>query len=146
MSNSNFTMTIEVDQPVNMVYDAINNVAAWWHGKVVGDTTKLNNEFTYQMETFHFSTQKIVELVPFKKIVWLVTQSNLSFIQQTNEWTGTHIIFEIETVNNKTQIHFTHAGLTPTVECYGACSGGWTALIQKSLYSLITTGKGQKVF
>ena len=146
MSNSNFTLTLAVDQPAKQVYDAINNVAAWWHGEVIGNTNQLNAAFTYQMETFHFSTQKIVELVPNKKIVWLVTQSNLSFIKQTDEWTGTQIIFEIETVNNKTQVHFTHQGLVPSVECYGACSGGWTALIQKSLYSLITTGKGQNVF
>jgi hypothetical protein len=32
------------------------------------------------------------------------------------------------------------------MECYDNCSSGWENLIQKSLVSLITTGKGTKVF
>jgi len=48
--------------------------------------------------------------------------------------------------DNKTQLRFTHAGLNPQVECYSACSNGWQQLIQQSLFSLITTGKGKDVF
>lgn len=98
------------------------------------------------MGDIHFSKQKIVELVQDKKIVWLVTESQLSFIKSKSEWTGTRIIFEILKINNKTQVRFTHMGLSPEIECYGTCSNAWTDLIQKSLFSLITTGIGEKVF
>ncbi len=146
MSKSDFTTTIEVEQSAKEVFAAINNVSAWWQGETTGDTSKLNDEFIYRMEDIHFSKQKVVELTPDKKIVWLVTESKLSFTKDKSEWTGTKISFEISRVKNKTLIHFTHIGLVPEFECYDACSNGWTGLIQKSLFSLITTGKGKKVF
>ncbi len=146
MTTSNFTTTITVDNSAKEVFDAINNVSAWWQGEIEGNTNKLNDEFVYRMKDIHFSKQKVVELIPNEKVVWLVTDSNLSFAKNKSEWTGTKIIFEIAEVNNKTQINFTHLGLVPEFECYGGCSNGWSKLIQESLFSLITTGKGKDVF
>ena len=107
---------------------AITNTPGFYSGY-----KKLNDEFNYQMLEFHFSKQKVVELIPNKKVVWLVTESNLSFTKNKSEWTGTKIVFEISEVNNKTEVLFTHMGLIPKFECYGDCSNGWSILIQKSL-------------
>jgi hypothetical protein len=146
MTNSDFTTTFLVDQTPKEVFDAINRVDDWWQGEVKGNTKKLNDEFTYQMEEIHFSKQKLIEVIPDKKIVWLVTDSQLNFAQNKSEWTGTKIIFEISEIKNKTQLRFTHSGLIPKLECYGDCSNAWSQLIEKSLFSLITTGKGVDVF
>jgi len=146
MTTSDFTTTILVDNTPNEVFNAINNVRGWWQGEIEGGTHKLNDEFTYRMEEIHFSKQKLVEVIPNKKVVWLVTDSQLNFIKDTSEWTGTKIIFEIAEVKNKTQLQFTHRGLGPKVECYDDCSNAWEQLVQKSLFSLITTGMGKKVF
>jgi len=135
-----------VNQTPKQVFDAVNNVAGWWQGEIKASTNKLNDEFTYRMEEIHFSKQKVMELVPNKKVVWLVTDSRLSSFKDKSEWTGTKISFEISEVNNKTQLRFTHAGLVPKIECYGDCSNAWEMLIEQSLFSLITTGKGKKVF
>ncbi|MCW3105151.1 MAG: ATPase [Bacteroidetes bacterium] len=146
MNTTNFTTAISVEQSPKEVFNAINNVEAWWDGEITGGTHKLNDEFSYRMKEFHFSKQKLVELIPDKKVVWLVTESKLNFIKDKSEWTGTKIIFEISEAGGKTQVRFTHEGLVPEIECYGGCSGGWSDLIRKSLFSLITTGKGTKVF
>lgn len=146
MNITDFTTTILVDQSPHEVFNAVNNVSGWWQGAIEGSSNKLNDEFTYRMKEFHFSKQKVVELSTDKKVVWLVTESQLNFIKEKDEWTGTKIIFDITEQDNKTQLRFTHAGLNPEIECYGACSNGWAQLIQQSLFSLITTGKGKDVF
>lgn len=146
MTTTDFTTTILADQPASLVFNAVNNVRGWWQGEIEGSTDKLNDEFTYRMGDIHYSKQKIVEFIPGKKVVWLVTESKLNFISDKSEWTGTTISFDISEQDNKTQLRFTHAGLHPDIECYGACSNAWSQLVQQSLLSLITTGKGKKIF
>ena len=141
-----FTTSIVVDQRPAEVFNAINNVRSWWQGKITGSTEKLGDEFTYQMGDVHLSKQKIVELVPDKKVVWLVTESKISFVVEKNEWLNTRVSFDISTVETKTKLIFTHHGLVPAIECYNGCSGAWGQLIEKSLFSLVTTGKGVDVF
>jgi len=143
---ADFTTIILVNETPAEVFNAINKVSEWWQGEIEGSTDKLNNEFVYRMMEFHFSKQKIVELIPDKKVVWLITESQLNFAKDKEEWTGTKIVFEISQINNKTQLRFTHHGLVPKFECYNDCSNAWSQLVQQSLFSLITTGKGKKVF
>lgn len=146
MTAKDFTTTIEVDQAPEEVFNAINKVSDWWQGEIKGPSEKLNDEFDYNMLDIHYSKQKLVEIIPNEKVVWLITDSNLSSFDNKQEWNGTEVIFEISVVNNKTQLRFTHRGLVPAFQCYGDCSGAWGALVKQSLYSLITTGKGKKVF
>ena len=146
MESLNYTTNIVVNQSAREVFNAINNFSAWWHGEIIGAANKLNDEFAYKMKDIHYSNQKVIELVPNKKIVWLVTDSQLNFTNHKTEWTGTEIMFEIMEVENKTKVCFTHVGLVPKFECYGGCSNGWKMLIEQSLYNLITTGKGVEVF
>lgn len=146
MKLNNFTTTIEVPNTAEEVFNAINNVRGWWQGEITGPTENLNDEFTYEMAPYHLTKQKVVEWVANKKVVWLVTESSINFVADKKEWLNTTISFEIIVGTNKTRLIFTHHGLVPEIECYGGCSGAWEQLIQKSLYSLIVTGKGVEVF
>ena len=146
MNNKDFTTTILVDQTPKEAFDAINNVRGWWFGDIEGRTEKLNDEFTYQFKEFHYSKQRLVEFIPDKKVVWLVTDSSLNFVEDRDEWTGTKISFEVSPKGDKTEVRFTHEGLVPSQECYDACSNAWGDYIQKSLRSLISTGKGEAIF
>jgi hypothetical protein len=86
---------------------------------------------------------KLIEVVPEKKVVWLVLDNYFKFTKDKTEWTGTKIIFEISKQGSKTQLRFTHLGLVPEYECYNVCREGWSNYIQNSLHGLISTGKGQ---
>jgi len=143
MKTSDFTTTISVDQTPQEAFNAINNVRDWWPGEIEGNTTKLNDEFSYRYKKMHYSNQKLVEVIPGKKVIWLVTESSLNFVENKSEWTGTKIIFEIFEKDNKTQVRFTHQGLVPQFECFDACSNAWTDIIRDGLRALITTGKGK---
>ncbi len=146
MTNTNYNTRILLNKSATEVFNAIMNVSGWWQGEINGNTEKSGDVFTYRMKEFHFSEQKIIDIIPNKKIVWLVTDSQLNFIKQKDEWTGTKIIFEISEMDNQTELLFTHEGLNPAIECYNDCSNGWEKLITESLYSLIMTGKGKNVF
>jgi hypothetical protein len=143
MNTQHYTASFTVDQSPQAVFDAINNVRGWWSGKVDGDTDRLGAEFTYRYKDFHKSTQKVTEFVPGKKVVWHVTDANLTFVKDKTEWIGTDIAFEIARKNGKTELRFTHVGLVPAFECYGGCSGAWGALVEGNLRNLIITGKNQ---
>lgn len=146
LATENFTSTFFVDQTPAEAFEAITNVRGWWQGEIEGASGKLDDEFSYNMKDVHYSRQKVVEFKPNERMVWLVTDSKLSSFNDKSEWTGTKIIFEVKEINNKTQVRFTHVGLVPAFECYGGCSWAWGQLMQESLHSLITTGKGTNVF
>ena len=143
MGSPNFTATFTVDQTPKEAFAAINNVRGWWSGNIEGSTNKLGDEWTYRYKDMHYSKQKITELVPGKKVVWLVLDSFLSFVKDKKEWNGTKITFEIAKKGDKTEVRFTHKGLVPDIECYDDCSNAWGSYVNGSLRSLIIKGKGQ---
>lgn len=144
MTNQDFTTTIRVEQTPAEAYNAILNVRAWWSGLYAesfeGSSEKPGDEFSFLAGGgVHYTKQKLVELVPNKKVVWLVTEANLSFVDKTDEWEGTRISFDISEEAGKTKIVFTHIGLVPGFECYDSCAPAWTQYIQERLTAAITT-------
>ena len=146
MKNKNFTTTIIVDQTPEEVFNAIRNVRGWWSGyyseEIKGDTEELNDEFSFRAGGgAHYSRQKLIEVIPNKKVVWLVTDSKLDFLEKKDEWTGTKVSFDISTKGNRTELVFTHEGLVPEIECYNSCAPAWSQYLQNKLLPLITKGK-----
>jgi len=143
MNNKNLVITVDVDQSAHEVFNAVNNVSKWWTENLKGTTKALNDEFTVQFEDVHYSKQRLIEVVPDKKIVWLITESRLNFLQNKEEWNDTRLVFDISAHGDKTRLQFTHVGLVPDIECYNDCSNAWGYYISGSLQNLITSGKGQ---
>jgi uncharacterized protein YndB with AHSA1/START domain len=137
-----FTTTFLVDQTPREVFHAITNVRGWWSEDVEGATSQLNDEFVYHYKDIHSCKMKVIEVIPDKSVVWLVTYNHFNFVKVQNEWTGTKVRFNISQEGNKTRLLFTHEGLVLTFECYDVCSPAWTDYVQGSLLPLITTGKG----
>jgi hypothetical protein len=143
LQEEDFHKTITVNASAHEAFKSINSISHWWTEDLEGKSQKLNDEFTVHFGDVHVSKQKVVEVIPDKKVVWLVTDSNLNFVKDRQEWTGTKISFEIYEKDNKTEISFTHQGLVPRDECFDACSEAWTDYLENSLMNLISTGKGQ---
>jgi hypothetical protein len=142
MKKQDYTTSIMVNATAQAAFNSINNVSAWWTENLEGSSQKLNDEFTVRFDDIHISTQKLIQVVPDKKVVWLVTDSKLNFLKNKNEWTNTKISFEIAEQSGKTQIIFTHIGLVPHTECYDSCVPAWAHYIKGSLFKLLTEGKG----
>jgi len=143
MNNKSFSTTILVDQTPEQVFNAVTNVRGWWSEEIEGGTSKLDDEFNYHFQDVHRCKIKLVEVVPNKKIVWLVLENYFKFTKDKTEWVNTKVIFEISQKDNKTQLRVTHDGLVPEYECYDICENAWTQYVQQSLKDLISTGKGQ---
>jgi hypothetical protein len=143
MNNQNYTTSFTVDQSPAEVFAAVNNVRGWWSGEIAGSTDKLGDTFTYSVPDVHYSQQTITELVPGTKVVWHVSDANLTFVKEKGEWKGTDIVFEIAKKGDKTELRFTHRGLVPDFECHEVCSNAWGLLVGGNLLKLITAGKSQ---
>ncbi|MGQ3014278.1 MAG: SRPBCC family protein [Flavobacteriales bacterium] len=146
MHTEHFTFILDTHRSPQEVWDAVCDVPGWWAPDFRGTSKALNDEFEARFGDVHYSRQRVVELEPAKRIVWLVTDSRLSFLEDEREWTGTRIVFDIVEKDGRTQLHFAHEGLQPRVECYDACSEGWSRYLEFSLQRLLDTGKGQPGF
>ena len=143
MEKQDYQVSISVEASADKVFKCINNVKGWWSENLKGDSENQDGVFTIDFGGDIFVTHKLVEVVPNKKVVWLVTDCYLSWLKDKSEWTNTKVVFNISTEGNLTTIHFTHIGLVPQVECYNDCVKGWEQYIKGSLQKLITEGEGQ---
>lgn len=142
MKNQNYVATFLVDQTPEEVFNAIINVRGWWSENIEGNTEQLNDEFTYHYQDVHISKIKLIEVIPYKKIIWHILDNSFKFTKDKHEWTDNQIIFELTEKGDQTELKFTQVGLSPEYECYDICSNAWNHYVHDSLKSLITTGKG----
>jgi hypothetical protein len=143
MTGHDFTAAFTVQNTPEEAFAAINDVRGWWSQEVVGETTELGHTFRFEVPGVHRTTQTLTEVVPGRKVVWHVTDSWIGFVDDKSEWDDTDIVFDITPQDGgRTEVRFTHVGLTPNVECFDACSSAWSAYMIGSLRDLITTGKG----
>lgn len=139
---TDFTTTFVVSRPPADVVAAISDPRGWWDGEITGTTDRLGAEFTYRYADMHTSVQRVAEIVPGERVVWDVTSSRLSFVDEVEPWTGTQIAFDVEPEGDGSRVTLVHHGLVPDRECYDQCSAGWEHVAGRSLREFIETGRG----
>jgi len=140
---ANYAVAIEIAKSPNDVFNhIIKDVSKFWPEEFEGESTKLNDEFVFRSGDTHYSKNKVVEFVPNKKVVWLVTES----IRKTDgfEWTGTKMIFELTPKADNTLLKFTYDGLILENE-YDRLVQICDLVIKEKLYNLITNNKVEKI-
>ncbi len=136
--NCSISATINAGEAIKR----ISNIPDWWGVTFSGSSEKQNDTFVIKMGGDSFFNFTVAEIIPNKKIVWLVTDCNMPWYADKKEWTNTKLIFELTENLGITNLSFTHEGLTPDVACYKDCKPGWTHWITRSLFSYFTTGVG----
>jgi hypothetical protein len=143
-TNPNFITTLSVQRTPGDVFNVVLNVRAWWSGlygeSFEGKWEKQGDEFGFLAGLgAHHTKQKLVELVPGKKVVWLVTAADVSF--EIKGMNGMELRFASRSSGeeDKTKIVFTHTGLILEFECYASCAPAWTRYIHESLTNALST-------
>ena len=137
VTNRKYIVTILVSKSRNEVFNhLINDVSKFWPEELEGECNKMNDEFVFRSGDSHYSKNKVVELIPNKKVVWIVIES----IRKTDnfEWTGTKMIFELTTAGDNTMLTFTYDGFILENE-YDRLVQVCDMVIKDKLYSLISS-------
>lgn len=145
--STNLTLTFTVDRTPAQAFAAINHVRGWWAGPpaphetvIVGVTDTLGEEFTYSVAGVHYVKFRVTELVPDSRVAWLALESELTFVQDRQEWVGTSVTFDVTERDGRTEVVFTHVGLVPEQECYDVCDDAWSSYVLGNLRRFIETG------
>lgn len=138
MEQRNFNCGFVAEIDTREALRKISEVPHWWGVAFAGSAEKQGNEFTVRMGVDSFFNFTVIELTA-KRVVWLVTDCHMPWYADKKEWAGTKIIFALF----ENELHFTHEGLTPELDCYTDCESGWLHWIRTSLFSYLTSGKGQ---
>ena len=142
-TGKNYTRTFSVDRTPLEAFEAITNVRGWWSEDVEGVTDQVGAEFKYRNKDIHRCTVRVTELVPGRKVSWLVLENYFNFIEDQTEWEGTEVVFDIVEKEGGAEVRFTHVGLVPEYDCYDVCTNAWAGYLNGSLPNLINKGKGQ---
>ncbi|MBT2212028.1 MULTISPECIES: SRPBCC domain-containing protein [Actinomadura] len=152
------TAATTVDRSPEQVFAAVTDVRGWWNENLIGHSAALHDEFVFTDDTeyagetvrakkgIRFARFHITEFVPGRRVVWHVVDSDLTFVDDRDEWTDTRVLFDITADAQGTTLRLTHEGLSAEESaCFEACSRGWTFFITKSLPQLLTTGTGRPI-
>ncbi|QEC76777.1 SRPBCC family protein [Mucilaginibacter ginsenosidivorax] len=142
METKDFNSSISAKISAGEAIKKISNVVEWWGVTFTGSAEKQNDQFIIKMGGDSFFNFTVSELIPGKRVVWLITDCYMPWYADKKEWANTRLIFDVTENNGLTELNFTHEGLTPEMECYKDCAPGWTHWINTSLFSYFTTGKG----
>jgi hypothetical protein len=142
MEKNDFISSISAKISPDEAIKRISKLPEWWGVTFSGSSEKQNDQFTVKMGGDSFFNFTVAELIPGKRVVWLVTDCNMPWYADKKEWANTKLIFDVTENNGVTDLNFKHEGLTLEVECYKDCAPGWTHWIKTSLFSYFTTGKG----
>jgi hypothetical protein len=140
--DASFVTTIRVERGPDDAFRGITDARGWWSQEIEGATDEVGAEFDYHFKDVHRCRIRVTELVPGRKVAWLVLDNHFDFVQNQSEWKGTEIVFDIAEKDGGTEVVFTHSGLLPQFECYDVCSNAWGGYIGGSLRNLIDSGRG----
>jgi hypothetical protein len=137
---TDFEWEIQSMKTTEEVFKILLDVRKWWSGfyseEINGKDERVDDVFTFKAGN-HYSKQRLVQLIPQKRIVWEVVESNLGFVDNNYEWLNTQLIFIITKLEDSTKVLFVHKGLTPMLECFQACSSAWTWYWENRLSPLL---------
>lgn len=139
--SQNYQYTISAGVSAADAYRKVARVSDWWNKAATGKAQESGDRFRVDFGSTWVAF-KVIEAVPNRRLVWSVEDCHLHWLEDKTEWKGTEVVWDIAAVDGVAEVKMTHVGLTPEVECFGACEAGWNFHVGKSLLKLLTEGHG----
>lgn len=102
------------------IYTAITTqegLSQWWLPDAIAKP-EIGYVNEFRVGSKFINKMKVIDLQPNQRAEW-------ECINDNDEWTGTHIIFEIEEKEDTSYLHFKQTGWKVQTEFYGNCSFHW---------------------
>ena len=133
-------LNLNADPPaVSALFTSADGVSRWW-GPTEGDADAGGTLIT-SFGQYGANAMRVLEAGP-TRIVWeSIAADGHPPTGHTKEWLGTTIQFDITPADDRTELRFTHAGLTPQLQCWDVCVAAWTQFLG-SIQSAAETGTG----
>jgi uncharacterized protein YndB with AHSA1/START domain len=116
----------------------------WWTPTCETDSVA-GGRASFRFDSTH-KAMRIERLVPGREVAWQCVEAHIDApdVQHKDEWVGTHIVFRLAPTadGSQTRLDFEHIGLTPALECFDVCRGGWDQFLA-SLQAWVETGRGR---
>ena len=126
--DKSYTKQVAINAPLAVVLDAVTTLSglrAWWNNPVTG-SPKLGGQLRFSFADSSDYAIMQVEAAGPQKVQWNVIEDT----GYDGDWVGTKIIFKLRAIDqNKSELHFTHQGLTPKRKSYAGCIKGWDYFI-----------------
>src|SRR5690348_15110031 len=102
MEMKNFQTSITANISASEAIKNISKVPEWWGISFSGNSEKLNDKFVVKMGGDSFFNFTVIELIPNKKVIWLVTDCYMPWYSDKKEWANTKLIFDLSENNGIT--------------------------------------------
>jgi uncharacterized protein YndB with AHSA1/START domain len=118
------------------VYEALTTsegLAGWWTTDTQGDGD-VGGVLRFRFGDAGGFDMNVIEADHGKRVLWEV-------VDGPEEWTGTHVSWELKHEDDQTTVLFKHLGWKEPVEFMHHCSTKWAVFLM-SLKALVETGAG----
>ena len=85
MTKLNLSRNIIINNTASEAINKISKITVWWVVSCSGYTEKLHDKFSIKMRGGSFFNMTISELIPDKKVVWLVTDCYMPWYHDKKE-------------------------------------------------------------
>lgn len=124
------------------VFAAVLDTRGWWNTTIAGATTRVGDEFGFEVSGLHRTRIRLTDVSPNHRIEWLVVENEFGFTTDQSEWVGDRIVFELQPTGDSTIVTLTQHGLNAEQECYDVCSNAWDFFVRDSLRRFAEHGRG----
>src|SRR5436309_6613498 len=104
MNERSFTTTISVAATPQQVFDAVNDVRAWWGTTIVGPSDSVGDEIVHDVRGIHHCRIRVTSSEPGRRVAWTILENSFTFVDDKDEWVGNELVFDIRPDGDRTTL------------------------------------------